>query len=64
MSIPACMGGWCAKRDHCPYFHAVKRTAPAERLCPPGQDGAKLTGSTLMAVQMVQVRHAPRRVPA
>jgi hypothetical protein len=35
----ACMGGWCALRDHCPHFHATFRGAPSERLCHPGQDG-------------------------
>ena len=35
----ACMGGWCAKRDHCPHFHADERRQPAERLCVPGADG-------------------------
>jgi hypothetical protein len=35
----ACMGGWCALRDHCPHYHASFRGEPAERLCPPGRDG-------------------------
>lgn len=35
----ACMGGWCAKRDHCSNYHATDRSEPAERLCQPGQDG-------------------------
>ena len=56
MSITACMGGWCAKRDHCPYFHAVKRTEPAERLCPPKQDGAMLDGSPIAQFVMVPMR--------
>ena len=38
-ALPACMGGWCAKRDHCPHFHAADRRQPAERLCVPGADG-------------------------
>lgn len=37
--LKACMGGWCAKRDHCPHFHAENRRQPAERLCVPGADG-------------------------
>lgn len=37
--VQACMGGWCAKRDHCPHFHATDRRQPAERLCVPGSDG-------------------------
>lgn len=36
----ACMGGWCALRDRCQHFHADDRSEPAERLCPPTQDGA------------------------
>lgn len=35
----ACMGGFCAKRDHCSHYHAEDRRNPAERLCPPGADG-------------------------
>ena len=38
-ALPACMGGWCAKRDHCPHFNAADRRQPAERLCVPGADG-------------------------
>lgn len=39
----ACMGGWCARRDHCANYHAASvDQQPAERLCPPGQDGAGL----------------------
>lgn len=37
--IPACMGGWCALRDHCPAYHAAERDFPSERLCIPGHDG-------------------------
>lgn len=36
----ACMGGWCLKRGHCAHYHATDTSDPAERLCPPGQDGA------------------------
>lgn len=42
MTTP-CMGGWCTRRDHCAHYHATDRTNPAERLCPPGQDGAGLS---------------------
>jgi hypothetical protein len=35
----ACMGGWCALRDHCQHYHAANRETPAERLCTPGLDG-------------------------
>jgi hypothetical protein len=40
--LPACMGGWCTKRDHCAHFHADDRREPAERLCVPGSDGVGL----------------------
>jgi hypothetical protein len=39
----ACMGGWCARRDHCPHFHAEDRRQPAERLCERGHDGMPAT---------------------
>jgi hypothetical protein len=35
----ACMGGWCAQRDHCGHYHAQFRGQPSERLCVPGRDG-------------------------
>ena len=38
----ACMGGWCAQREHCMHYHAADRSAPAERLCLPGADGFAL----------------------
>lgn len=37
--ILACMGGWCALRDHCQHYHAANRNTPSERLCTPGLDG-------------------------
>lgn len=37
-----CMGGWCGRRDHCPHHQSPDRREPAERLCPPGLDGAVL----------------------
>lgn len=43
MTTQACMGGHCLKRDRCAHYHATDRTNPAERLCPPGQDGAGLS---------------------
>ena len=43
MTHTACMGGWCAKRDHCHNYHTDQgRNTPAERLCIPGQDGKGL----------------------
>lgn len=38
-ATPACMGGWCALRDHCNHYHADHRSEPSERLCVPGHDG-------------------------
>lgn len=40
----ACMGGWCAIREKCSYYHAEPRErfsgAPFERLCEPGKTDA------------------------
>ncbi len=38
MSVIACMGGWCKKRNHCDHFHARNTARPVERLCPHGED--------------------------
>jgi len=38
MTLPACMGGWCRRRDECADYHATYRALVAERLCPPGED--------------------------
>lgn len=35
-----CMGGWCAKRDRCCYYHSNAAPSLFERLCRPGKDGA------------------------
>lgn len=75
----ACMGGWCTKRDHCAHYHAANTNQPAERLCPPGQDGAgsitlqpleddemqsfKLGASTRARI-LAAVREAPTTVKA
>lgn len=37
--VSSCMGGWCAKREHCGHYHSENREEPSERLCAPGQDG-------------------------
>ncbi len=43
MTTQSCMGGWCTRRDHCANFHAASlEQTPAERLCPPGRDGADM----------------------
>lgn len=40
MSVQSCMGGLCARRDHCANYHAASiDQAPSERLCSPGHDG-------------------------
>lgn len=38
MSVIACMGGWCARREDCDHFHAKNTAKPVERLCPHGED--------------------------
>ena len=41
MTLQSCMGGWCAKRDHCAHYHSASPDQePAQRLCAPGQTGA------------------------
>jgi hypothetical protein len=37
--LPACMGGWCARRDKCRQYHAVHARRVVERLCEAGADG-------------------------
>lgn len=37
--LPACLGGWCRKREHCQHYNATERSEPEERLCEPGADG-------------------------
>lgn len=43
-ALQSCMGGFrCSKRDHCANYHAASvDQQPAERLCPPGRDGAEM----------------------
>ena len=42
-AIQSCMGGLCLKRGHCANYHAASPAqTPAERLCPPGNDGAEM----------------------
>jgi len=54
----ACMGGWCAVRDHCVHFHAKDRRNPAERLCQAGNDGQ----SDIVFVQIVRAAPTQPRV--
>lgn len=60
----ACMGGWCTKRDHCANYHAATPSQqPAERLCPPGQDGAGLQAHTEQ-ITMIITPQVLKRVQA
>lgn len=54
----SCMGGWCAKRDHCPHYHAISRVQPAERLCPPKLDGAMLAFTEIVPVRSLALEMA------
>lgn len=41
--LPPCMGGWCAKREHCARYRqqpAPGLREPAERLCEAGKANA------------------------
>ena len=33
---PACLGGWCHRRDRCQHHHADDRRHTVERMCQPG----------------------------
>ena len=46
--IIACMGGFCAKREHCMNFHAADRRWPSERLCAPSADGVGIEGPVVI----------------
>lgn len=49
MTLQACMGGFCLKRDTCAnYLHGAGQ--PAERLCQKGRDGV----SGLFSVQPIE----------
>ena len=37
-AYPACMGGWCVKRDQCVLHTIQPRAVVVERACPKGQD--------------------------
>ena len=37
-SLPACMGGWCTKRDQCGRHLTSDRRNFVERLCQPGDE--------------------------
>ncbi len=40
--LTPCMGGWCRIREQCPHYTEAKRGPDdADRLCLPGQDGAR-----------------------
>ena len=38
IQLPACMGGWCRRREGCADYHATDRKQIAERLCAKGED--------------------------
>ena len=38
LSLPACMGGWCAQRDHCGWHLAADRRHVVERMCVRGAE--------------------------
>lgn len=38
MTIVACMGGWCRRRNSCQHYHAERSQAVSERLCEKGRD--------------------------
>lgn len=59
-SIPACMGGWCAKRGHCQHYHAADRHEPSERLCAPGFDGIGLDRPVAIGRARGDASHEPR----
>lgn len=47
-----CMGGWCAKREHCANYHAATDDkTQVERICEKGKDG-----ESWMAVVMLPQR--------
>lgn len=64
MTAPACMGGWCTRRDRCPHHHAADRRAPAERLCLPRQDGVMVRITHQGAVMRQVLALAAAGVPA
>ncbi len=37
-ALPACMGGWCAQRDHCAHHVTDDRRYVVERLCERGAE--------------------------
>lgn len=39
-NLPACMGGFCDRRESCAQHHAQDRDEPAERLCAKGERNA------------------------
>jgi hypothetical protein len=55
MRTQACMGGWCALRDHCQHYHAASPyQRPSERLCHPGHDGNSDVGRMVTPIRLVR----------
>jgi hypothetical protein len=61
-TMRACMGGWCALRDHCAHYHSDWRGQPSERLCIPGQDGASDIADVQVSRQQRVVRIASQEI--
>lgn len=59
MSLQACMGGWCTKRQHCLNYHSEDRREPEERLCEPGRDGQGIEHSVVLQRQVGEWERAP-----
>lgn len=55
---PACMGGFCPKREQCARYHSMYRREPAERLCEPGKT------NMFLALKPVRVVTAPAQPEA
>ncbi len=39
-NLPACMGGFCDRREMCAQYHAADTREPVERLCAAGDQAA------------------------
>lgn len=42
--LPACLGGWCTKRDRCARHTQADRSEVAERLCKRGHEQPESAG--------------------
>lgn len=55
MPVP-CMGGFCAKREHCTHYHSSSMAEPEERMCAPGADGVARHGAQVDASGWVRLQ--------